>query len=169
MLSVARRAWRAPLCSAMPLRTLGTFRGLPGQKDFFSQSAGMSPPAGSSPSVELPPLRHMLDPDNNCVRPLPSMLRPDAAVRGTASPAAPPSVFQSVGSATSASPLGGSAFTEKKHVFVLDAIEFDANGDVRALPGKFTKTDLCAQHGLQPRDLRTVRRNPCSCVAHVAA
>ena len=46
---------------------------------------------------------------------------------------------------------------EKKARMVLQTTEFDRNGDVRKTQGRYLKSDLCAMHQLQPRDLRVVR------------
>lgn len=49
---------------------------------------------------------------------------------------------------------------EKKNMMAMDMTEFDSNGEIRVAGGKVSKMDLCSQHGLQPRDLRTVRTAP---------
>ncbi|KAL1915763.1 uncharacterized protein VTP21DRAFT_6522 [Calcarisporiella thermophila] len=44
----------------------------------------------------------------------------------------------------------------QKNELKLKCTEFDHQGNVKVTAGEFLKTDLCAKHGLQPRDLRKI-------------
>lgn len=41
-------------------------------------------------------------------------------------------------------------------IYPFPGTEFDQNGRVKTTAGEFSKTQLCAEHGLQPRDLRKI-------------